>query len=146
MCRFDSDRVAQTGAGLSTTRLEQHVESGGIIDMRHARKGADWGRAERATAHRASPDIGLYHVAGILVYAAPAREHEVRSGIQTLPGAVVHAHAGGQIVATLEGPVSSELVAALDTIQRLPGVLSAVLISEHSEPIEGIDEEIPHDR
>jgi nitrate reductase NapD len=123
--------------------LNQHVESRGTVDMRHARNGADCGtaRTELATARRSMADIGLFHVAGILVYAAPALEHEVRSGIQTLPGAVVHAYAGGRVVATLEGPISSELIAALDTIQRLPGVLSAVLVSEHSEPIEGIDEE-----
>jgi nitrate reductase NapD len=111
-------------------------------------KGAHCGKArtERTMARRAAAGIGLYHVAGILVYASPAREHEVRTGIQALPGALVHAHAAGQIVATLESSVSGELVAALDTIQRLPGVLSAVLVSEHSEPIEGIDEELPDER
>jgi nitrate reductase NapAB chaperone NapD len=102
----------------------------------------DGGKAktELAVPCRAAAGAALYHVAGILVYAAPGFEDEVRSAIRALPGALVHAHAGGRIVATLEGTVSSALSAALDTVQRLPGVLSAVLVSEHSEPIEGIDE------
>jgi nitrate reductase NapD len=108
----------------------------------------DWGKAGTSLAMpcRVAAGTALYHVAGILVYAAPEREDEVGSAIRALPGALVHAHAAGRIVATLEGPVSSELSAALDTIQRLPGVLSAVLVSEHSEPIEGIDEVVHHDR
>lgn len=97
-------------------------------------------------ARRATVDSGLYHVAGILVYAAPALEHEVRTGIEALPGALVHVHDADRIVATLEGPDSGQLLAVLDTIQRLPGVLAAVLVSEHSEHIEGIDEEFFHDR
>jgi nitrate reductase NapD len=90
-------------------------------------------------------DTGLYHVAGILVHAVPARGDEVGSRIEALRGARVHARAGGRIAATLEGPVSAELIAALDAIRSLPGVLSALIVSEHSEPVAGIDEEMPHD-
>ena len=115
--------------------------------QQYARKDTDFGSTgtRLAPAGRTRPDIGLYHVAGILVYADLAREHEVRGGIEALPGALVHTHVDGRIVATLEGPVSSEIADALNAVQRMPGVLSAVLVSEHSEPIDGIDEEIPHD-
>ena len=116
--------------------------------MRNFGEGANFDEAKGhcTVARKAAAGSGLYHVAGILVYAAPACDHQVRSRIQGLPGAQVHAHAAGRIVATLEGPDSGQLLAVLDTIQRLPGVLSAVLVSEHSEPIECIDEELPHDR
>jgi nitrate reductase NapD len=116
--------------------------------LQNVRNGSDCGKegTDRAAAFGTTASTRLYHVAGILVYAAPALEHQVCSGIEALPRAMVHAHAAGQIVATLEGPVSGELIAALETIQRLPGVLTALLVSEHSEPIEGIDEEIELDR
>ena len=116
--------------------------------MRNFGEGANFDKAkgQGTVARKAAAGSGLYHVAGILVYAAPALEHELRSRIQALPGALVHAHDADRIVATLEGPDSGQLLAVLDTIQRLPGVLSAVLVSEHSEPIECIDEELPHDR
>ena len=88
------------------------------------------------------PDVGLYHVAGVLIHATPDREHDVRSAIAAMPGAVVHAHVDGKIVATFEGERSRDIVAALDTIQIMTGVLSAVLVSEHSEPLESLDEVI----
>ena len=59
-----------------------------------------------------------------------------------MPGAIVHAHVDGKLVATLEGERSRDISRALDAIQTLTGVLSAVLVSEHSEPLETPEEEI----
>ena len=95
---------------------------------------------------RQQPDIGRYHVAGILVHVTPIMEREVRSAIECIRGALVHAHVDGKIVATLEGPRSADISDALYIIQRMPGVVSAVLVSEHSEPLESIDEEISRER
>jgi periplasmic nitrate reductase NapD len=116
--------------------------------QQHVRRGANCGNAGSERSHPAEPtaDVALYHVAGILVYTALAREDEVRSAIEALTGALVHARVNGHIVVTLEGRVSSDIVDVLNTIQCMPGVLSALLVSEHSEPIETIDEEIPNER
>lgn len=122
---------------------------GGIIEtQQHVRNGADPGPAgaRAGPVSRHQPDVGFYHVAGVLVHASPALEHDVRSAIESMPGAIVHAHVDCRIVATLEGGRSRDISRALDSIQTLTGVLSAVLVSEHSEPLETLDEEMPNGR
>ena len=119
------------------------LQCGGIIEtQQHVRKGADRSAADPQSAGRQQPDVGLYHVAGILVHAAPRDVRDVIDRIVKMPGALVHAESGGKVAATLEGERSADLVAALNAIQRMPGVVSAVLVSEHSEPIAALDEEI----
>jgi nitrate reductase NapAB chaperone NapD len=92
-----------------------------------------------ASQHAGEP---LYHVAGILVHAAHGRADSVARRIAGMPGALVHAQAGGKIAATLESDQSRAVADALNTIQAMSGVVSAVLVSEHSEPLTTIDEEI----
>jgi periplasmic nitrate reductase NapD len=84
----------------------------------------------------------LYHVAGILVHAAHGCAGSVAARIAALPGAIVHAQSGGKIAATLESDHSRVVADALNAIQAMSGVVSAVLVSEHSEPLATLDEEI----
>ena len=78
------------------------------------------------------------------MHVVPGHAAAVRARIAEMPGAVVHAEDGGRLAATLEGPRSGAIAEALNTIQRMTGVVSAVLVSEHSEPMASLDEEIPH--
>ena len=83
------------------------------------------------------------HMASALVHALPAQAEAVSARIAELPGAAVHARSPeGKIVITLESERSEDIVAALNDIQRMSGVMSAALVSEHSEPLADVDEEI----
>jgi nitrate reductase NapAB chaperone NapD len=91
---------------------------------------------EHATA------AATFCVAGVLVHALPQHVKDVVALISDIAGATVHASAGGKLAITLEALDPACILDALTTIQRLPGVMSAVLVSEHSEPLETIDEEL----
>ena len=86
-----------------------------------------------------------FHVAGVLINAIPAHAEAVARETARLTGALVHAQAGRQIVVTLESDESQLIVDNLRAIHGIPGVLSAVLVYEHSEPLADTDEEIAHD-
>ena len=87
-----------------------------------------------------------FHVAGVVVQALPARAAAVGASIARLPGAAVHgAGPTGKLAVTLESEDSAQILQRLAEIQLLEGVLSAVLVSEHSEPLAAADEVIPHD-
>jgi periplasmic nitrate reductase NapD len=78
-----------------------------------------------------------FHVAGVLVQALPAQAASVRERIERVEGAVIHAaDESGRLVVTLESLDSSAISHQLTALQSLRGVLSAVLVSEHSEPLE----------
>ena len=79
-----------------------------------------------------------FHVAGVLVQAYPAQAVAVRAAIECVEGAVVHAaDAAGRFVVTLESADFAALSRHLTALQNMQGVVSAVLVSEHSEPLSG---------
>lgn len=85
-----------------------------------------------------------FHIAGVLVHALPRRVRALGTRIAKLSGATVHAAtADGKLVITLESESSALILEHLTNIQRMSGVMSAVLVSEHSEPLSAIKEEIP---
>lgn len=87
-----------------------------------------------------------FHVAGILVQAVPAAVPAVGERIRQLAGARVHAvDPAGRLVVTVESEDSTLLVEQLTRMQVMEGVLAAVLVSEHSEPLEAANQEIPHE-
>ena len=100
---------------------------------------------DAATAAEHATSAGTFCVAGVLVHAMPQRVNDVAADISHIAGATVHASAGGKLAVTLEALDPACIIEALTTIQRLPGVMSAVLVSEHSEPLETIDEELNHE-
>jgi nitrate reductase NapD len=84
-----------------------------------------------------------FHVAGVVVHALPPRAAAVGKRIGRMPGAVVHgASAAGKLAVTLEAEDGADIVRRLSEIQLLEGVLSAALVSEHSEPLAAADEVI----
>lgn len=75
-----------------------------------------------------------FHVAGVVVHALPGFLPPVRRALRRLPGAQIHgASPAGKLVVTLEASCSRAVVDRLAAIQRLDGVLSAVMVYQHSE-------------
>ena len=75
-----------------------------------------------------------FHVAGIVVHAAPIELARVAREIAALPGARVHASsAAGKLIVTLEAEVAADVLARFDEIRRLRGVLSAALVYQHDD-------------
>lgn len=91
------------------------------------------------------PSIPHFHVAGVLVQALPSAADAVAHEIRAWPGARVHASDGGKLVLTLESEDPSFIVDRITRLQRMDGVVSAVLVSEHTAPLAAADEVIPHE-
>ena len=70
-----------------------------------------------------------FHVSSLVVLAQPAQRHQLAERIATLEGAEIHAVSEeGKLVVTLEGASQRPIMAAIDAISAMPGVLSASLI------------------
>lgn len=77
------------------------------------------------------------HVAGVLVRTRAADTQGVAARLAGLSGAEVHAAApDGRLVLTLEAADARTLSGRLADVPLVPGVLSAVLVYEHHEPLE----------
>jgi periplasmic nitrate reductase NapD len=86
------------------------------------------------------------HVAGVLVQLVPACVESVARTIAMLPGADVHARSpDGKLVVTLETQDPAGIMTHLNHIREIRGVLSALLVYEHSEPLDSIDEEVDYE-
>src|SRR5262249_29543660 len=90
-----------------------------------------------AAPHGADPHHrahGACHVAGVAIHTLPSALDRVSSTVAGIPGARVHASsAAGKLVVTLEGTATGEIVAGLDAIRRLTGVIDASLVYQHGE-------------
>ncbi|MGL5947857.1 MAG: chaperone NapD [Aeromonas sp.] len=78
-----------------------------------------------------------FHVSSLVVLVKPSRRHAIAEAIAQLAGAEVHAVSEeGKLVVTLEGQGSRPIMAAIDAINALSGVISASLIYHQFEPDE----------
>ena len=85
------------------------------------------------------------HIASLVVHTSPRRVEPVAAAIVAMPGAWVHAtSAHGKLVVTLESERDAGIVDSLTELQRLAGVVSALLVSEHHEPLDAADEDLTH--
>lgn len=92
------------------------------------------------------PPAGVFHVAGLLVHTLPGHQRAVGQDISRLAGAFVHAESGdGKLVVTIESEDGAYILDQLTQLQQMTGVMSAVLVSEHSEPLAAADEVLSHD-
>jgi nitrate reductase NapD len=74
------------------------------------------------------------HISSLVVHAKPAVLDAVCRAIGALGGAEVHAsNAQGKIVVTLETANEGDVLARLEQIGRLDGVISAALVYHHVE-------------
>ncbi|WP_323062602.1 chaperone NapD [Aeromonas jandaei] len=70
-----------------------------------------------------------FHVSSLVVLTQPTLRHQLAEEIAALDGAEIHAITNeGKLVVTLEGASQRPIMAAIDAIQAMPGVLSAALI------------------
>jgi nitrate reductase NapD len=77
------------------------------------------------------------HIASLLVHCRPEWLAAVKANLQLLPGLELHQETtNGKLVVVLEAEHESRILAAIDHIQQLPGVLNAALIY-HEELLEG---------
>lgn len=78
------------------------------------------------------------HVAGVLARIRCGDPDAALRRITAMPGAEVHAtSADGKVVVTLEAPDAATLSRRLQRIQRIRGVLSAMLVYQYAECLEG---------
>ena len=93
---------------------------------------------------RAEQDVGAeLHVAGIVVHVAAKRLAAVSDALARLPGTEVCAtDARGKLVVTLEARSTDEMMLRLAEAQRLEGVLSALIVYQHAESAESMNDEV----
>ena len=75
-----------------------------------------------------------YHVSSLIVHGRPEQAPIIAESIAAIPGAEIHAVVGGKLVVTLETANESEIVARLDHISLLDGVMAATLVYHQVEP------------
>ncbi|WP_254204508.1 chaperone NapD [Aeromonas sp. FDAARGOS 1405] len=79
-----------------------------------------------------------FHVSSLVVLTQPPLRHQLAGQIGALEGAEIHAVSDeGKLVVTLEGPSQRPIMAAIDAIQAMPGVLSAALIYHQFDELGG---------
>ncbi len=78
-----------------------------------------------------------FHVSSLVVLTQPPLRHRLAEQISALDGAEIHAVSDeGKLVVTLEGPSQRPIMAAIDAINAMPGVLSAALIYHQFDEVE----------
>lgn len=88
-------------------------------------------------------DAEEVHVAGLVVHVIPAAVARVAGAIERRPGARVHARGcDGKLVVTLEANDTDAIAEALVDFHRLPGVLAASLVYQHSESAAAMTDEV----
>ncbi len=98
--------------------------------------------ARASSAPPPTPPTDLY-VAGLVVHAQPSRLGAIEQVIAALPGAEVHGVSlVGKLAVTLEHTDESTLMTQVQAIGRMRGVLSAVMVYQHSEPLIDVEEEV----
>jgi nitrate reductase NapD len=101
--------------------------------------GADLGQADEPPQ---TPPTELF-IAGLVVHVQPSRLAAVEAVIAQMPGAEVHGVSlVGKLAVTLEHTDAPQQMALVHAIGRLRGVLSAVIVYQHSEPLIDVEEEI----
>ena len=96
-------------------------------------------RAPRSATGPASVD-GIVeeeeiHIAGVLVQCRPLDLVRVSRAVDALEAAeVFQSSAEGKLVVVIEAPVSRAVLAVIDEIRALQGVLNVALVYQHAEP------------
>ena len=85
----------------------------------------------------------LLHIASVVVQARPDRLDAVRGLLAELGGEVAGCDPAGKLAAVLEAPTDRALVDGIDRIQKLEGVVNALLVYHHAEPASSLEEVIP---
>ena len=80
-------------------------------------------------------DAEEIHIAGVLVQCRPLDLMRVMRGVDALAAAeVFQSSAEGKLVVVIEAPSSRQVVAVIDEIRAVPGVINVALVYQHAEP------------
>ena len=78
-----------------------------------------------------------FHISSLVVQALPSDAQRVRDAIALLKGAEISAATiGGRIIVTLETDSEAEFLIRFGEIDRLPGVVSTMLVFHQVETVE----------
>jgi len=75
-----------------------------------------------------------YNCCGVLVHARPGSAKAVAAGLEALAGVQVHASERDRLVVTIEDHPGRSCIETISQLHAIPGVLSASLVYQHSEP------------
>ena len=90
-------------------------------------------RLNAAATPGSTESDGIY-IAGIVIHTRPEDLRRVRSGLERLSGAEIHAaDPRGKLVVTLEAPSDGVIADLLNLIPEMPGVIACTLAHHHSE-------------
>lgn len=84
----------------------------------------------------------MLHIASLLVQHQPEAAPALDGLLQRLAGAELALREGSRSVVLCEGPDEAGLLAAMDAMAALPGVVGVSLVHHHAEPLQGLLEEI----
>lgn len=73
------------------------------------------------------------HISSLVVHVRVEDVPAFRNALARIPGTEIHAEQGGKFVVTLETGSEADIVAGLNEISLLQGVLSAALVFHHFE-------------
>jgi periplasmic nitrate reductase NapD len=75
------------------------------------------------------------HIAGVLVQCRPLDLMRVMRAVNAIEAAeVFQSSAEGKLVLVIEAPAARDVLATIDGIRALPGVLNVALVYQHAEP------------
>ena len=75
------------------------------------------------------------HIAGVLVHCRPLDLMRVSRAVDALAAAeVFQSSVEGKLVVVVEAAAAREVLAVIDSIRALPGVLDVALVYQHAEP------------
>ncbi|MBT1445894.1 chaperone NapD [Shewanella sp. JM162201] len=76
------------------------------------------------------------HVTSLIVQVLPEKMAEVRGQILQMPNAELSVNNDVKLVVVLEGSSQKQLLAGIEAINALPGVMSATMVYHQSEVLE----------
>lgn len=87
----------------------------------------------------------VLHIASLLVQHQPEAAQALDGLLASLPGAELALRECSRSVVLCEGPDEAGLLAAMDAMAALPGVVGVSLVHHHAEPLHELLKEIDHD-
>jgi periplasmic nitrate reductase NapD len=89
-------------------------------------------------------DFGELHITSLVLHALPRHLQRIGRAIAQVPGAELHATGPtGKMVVTLEAPNARQIMARVADLQAIDGVISAVLVYQHAESLDTMNQEMP---
>ncbi|HEX8664292.1 MAG TPA: chaperone NapD [Beijerinckiaceae bacterium] len=91
-------------------------------------------RRELLTGRLIAPAPPETHVSSLVLHVRPDKVTAVRTALGAMDGLEIHAEASGKLVVTFETSTEADIVARMNEISLLDGVMSAALVFHHFEP------------